>query len=116
MVEKTRFLKIYYLILESTSIPLAVVLILFILSGYGLITTTMEIFGFDYRVSSIIHTSRVFRILLIILTYLHMFSGFEIMIYKYFRISKIRYILKATLYVLITVSLVPIVVCEFHLH
>lgn len=116
LVEEVKLLKIHYLILESSALPLAVVLIIFILSGYGLITTTMERFGLNYRISTLIHTSRTFRLLLITLTYAHLCSGFEIMIFRYLKKPRLRYGFKTLLYVLVAASLLPIIYCELLLY
>ncbi|HDI02360.1 MAG TPA: hypothetical protein ENF93_01805 [Ignisphaera sp.] len=73
----------YRITLEVTSIPLAILWYLFIISGYGLIKTEIikiATFGLlSYRDSIVLHTSPLLRILLWTLTVLHMISGFVLM-------------------------------------
>lgn len=105
-------LRIYFVIVELTSIPLAVLMLLFIYSGYGLISTTMENYGFSYNVSVRIHTSRTLRLMLIALTYLHGVSGFNIMVYRYVKDRRARLILEAASIIIAFLTLIPVIHAE----
>lgn len=99
-------------IVESTSIPLAVLMILFVYSGYGLVSPVMGDYGFTYYVSTRIHASRELRLLLVALTYLHGVAGLNILVYRAVKNSKLRLILEIVVVLAALITLIPIVHAE----
>ncbi len=79
--------RVYRYLVEATSIPLAILLITFILSGYCLIKSEgIEAATFSlltYPVCVAIHTSRLLRVLLVTIGLLHGVPGFILLFSKY---------------------------------
>ncbi|MCS7108538.1 MAG: hypothetical protein RMH77_02865 [Sulfolobales archaeon] len=67
-------------LVEYTSLPLAVLLLFYILSGYGMISNIPSIIGLNYVISSRIHTLPLLRYILTVLVIIHSYSGFTIVI------------------------------------
>ncbi len=79
--------RIYRYLVEATSIPLAILLMAFILSGYCLVKSEAieaATFGLlTYPVCVVIHTSRLLRVLLVAIGLLHGVPGFILLFSRY---------------------------------
>ncbi len=79
--------KVYKYLVEATSIPLAILLITFVLSGYCLVKSeAVEAATFSlltYPVCIAIHTSRLLRVLLVTIGLLHGVPGFILLFSRY---------------------------------
>ncbi|MEM0285314.1 MAG: hypothetical protein QXZ22_08060 [Sulfolobales archaeon] len=93
---KARYAYFWLKIVEITSIPLSVLLAIFILSGYGtLFPEFMRLFGFNYRVSTYLHTHPILRYLTTVLVAIHGYGGFALLINRYSRNPLLRSVLQA---------------------
>jgi hypothetical protein len=71
-------------VVETTSIPLAVSMLLYVLSAYGLVVPELtEYLGFSYRNSQYIHTHPLLRYSTTVATALHTFGGVVILARRY---------------------------------
>jgi len=85
-----RSLRVALIIVEITSLPLLVLMLLYILSGYQMMLRSPIFFPR----AEIIHTDPLLRILLILLTYLHSLAGLILLINRRVRNNTIRNILE----------------------
>ncbi len=110
-----RLYKIYRLILEITSVPLAFLLYLMFLTGYGLVKSyaveRVTLGLLDYVTCIQIHTSLIIRVALLILAMIHGLAGFQLMALriknKYMRLS-----FKVALWLVTIVILLQILLIE----
>ncbi|MEM1983049.1 MAG: hypothetical protein QXZ10_02845 [Sulfolobales archaeon] len=70
----------YLKLVEYTSLPLTTALLLYIVSGYGMVSNIPAIIGFNYPLSSRIHTLPLLRYLTTILVAIHSYAGLAILI------------------------------------
>ncbi|MCS7104756.1 MAG: hypothetical protein NZ954_04245 [Thermofilaceae archaeon] len=82
---EARRLRIYLKLVEITSIPLTVLLLIYILSGYGMVSPSLRILGFNYAFSARLHTSPWLRLSIVVLTVLHGHSGLAVLARKKIR-------------------------------
>lgn len=83
---RARSVYLWLKVVEATSIPLAVLMSLYILSAYGLILPELSGYlGLTYRTSQYIHTHPLLRYLTTILAALHTFGGVMILVRRYIR-------------------------------
>ena len=101
-----RSLRLALAIVEATSIPLILLLSLYILSGYQMLLPGIYIMP----AARTIHTDRVLRAVFLALVYLHSLTGFIIMCERRIRGKLLRiaaeYTAIAALSILIAVSLI----------
>ncbi len=83
-------LRIALVIVEATSIPLLLLLVLYILSGYQMMLRRPIFFP----KAELIHTDPLLRILLISLSYLHSLAGLLIVINRRIKYRFVRNILE----------------------
>ena len=106
---------LYRLILRITAIPLAILLYLMILSGYGLIkseSVQMVTFGIlDYATCMNLHTSPLIRILVITFATLHGIAGFELWVFRVKRKS-LRRVIRLLLWILICLVIMQFLIIE----
>lgn len=69
-------------LVEYTSIPLSVLMLFYVLSGYGMISTIPSYIGFTYSTSFKIHTLPLLRYLTTVLVALHGCCGLILMAYR----------------------------------
>jgi len=62
-------------IVEYTSIPISLVMFLYVLSGYGMISPVPSLIGFTYPTSVKIHTLPLLRYMTALLIALHGYAG-----------------------------------------
>lgn len=93
----SKFLRLALTIVETSSLPLLVLTILYILSGYQMLYYS-QIHFMPY--ARIIHTDIFLRILFIIFTYLHSVSGLVIMCERRIKNKLIKIIVE---YITITI-------------
>lgn len=100
-----RTLRLALAIVEATSIPLIVLLSLYILSGYQMLNPGLYIMP----AARTVHTDRILRVVFLALVYLHSLTGLIIMCERRIRRrllrSAVEYIAIAALSIFIAVSL-----------
>ncbi|MEM1623840.1 MAG: hypothetical protein QXZ60_05565 [Sulfolobales archaeon] len=109
---KARYAYFWLKVVEATSIPLSVLLAVFILSGYGMLFPGfMRYLGFNYRVSTYLHNHPLLRYLTAVLVAIHGYGGFMLLINRYSRNALLRYVLQAlaTAYALVLASIPSLV-------
>ncbi len=108
---RARSVYLWLKVVEATSIPLAILMSLYILSAYGL--TLPELFGhlgFTYRTSQYVHTHPLLRYLTTIATALHTFGGVVILVRRYTRRNTLALITEIVVagYLILIVSLATV--------
>jgi len=106
---RARYAYFWLKIVETTSIPLSVLLMIYVLSGYGTILPEfMRSLGFSYRVSTYLHNHPLLRYLTAVLIAIHGYGGFMLLINRYSRNVLLRYLLQvlAAIYAFVLV-LIP---------
>jgi len=90
MVNKT-FLKVSLLLVELTSIPLFILMSIYIITAYGMLNPKFigSITGLNYVTSLRIHTDSLLRITCVILTMTHSYGGLTLLITRRIRNRKI---------------------------
>ncbi len=90
---------ILYRLIEITSIPLLIISLLYLTTGYGMISgifgRIFQLIGLSYSDILSLHTDPYIRILLVILGSVHGVSGTVVFISKYVRNNIIKEILVA---------------------
>ncbi|MEM1796079.1 MAG: hypothetical protein QXT76_06400 [Sulfolobales archaeon] len=93
---KARYAYFWLKVVEASSIPLSVLLAVFILSGYGMLFPRfMTYLGFNYRVSTYLHNHPLLRYLTAVLVAIHGYGGFMLLINRYSRNPILRSVLQA---------------------
>lgn len=73
-------------VVEATSVPLSVFLLLYVLSGYGMVRPDlMGLMGFSYRVSAYLHGHPILRYLTTVLAALHGCGGVVLLASRHVR-------------------------------
>ncbi|MET1160796.1 MAG: hypothetical protein ABWW65_07540 [Thermoprotei archaeon] len=107
-------LVLYRYLLELSSILLAVLFYLYIISGYALVkTSTVEKYTLGligYREAAFLHLSPITRLLLVISATIHAIAGFSLLVQRFKRTRKI---LEPLVIVLFTLLLIYILLIEF---
>lgn len=92
-------------IVEYTSIPLAICIMLYILSGYGMISPVFGALGLTYRVSAKIHALPLLRLATSLLAILHLYGGVVVLANRYIKDWRVREPIKLlTLVALVIIS------------
>ncbi|MCC6015265.1 MAG: hypothetical protein LM564_06140 [Desulfurococcaceae archaeon] len=78
---RARYVYLWLRVVEATSVPLAVLLLLYVVSGYGMIYP--GVLGLTYRTSSYLHTHPLLRYLTSILVALHGYGGSVLLSSRY---------------------------------
>ncbi|HIP56670.1 MAG TPA: hypothetical protein EYH02_01155 [Ignisphaera aggregans] len=111
----SRRFKVYRYLIEVTAIPLALLLGLFIVTGYCLIKSraveALTLGLLTYPICIALHTSRVLRILLVVFALLHGVSGFMLMAMRYVDKRFVKYV-ESLLIVFSIIVLIEIVILE----
>lgn len=98
----------YLKLIEYTSLPLAIAMFLYVVSGYGMISTIPSLLGFNYVVSSKVHMLPLLRYLTTLLIAAHVFAGGMVVVnrslHKYPRLRKLMHVLNS-LYMLALVMI-----------
>ncbi|MEM0345139.1 MAG: hypothetical protein QXP94_03455 [Thermofilaceae archaeon] len=89
-MDSARRVRFYIRLVDATSVPLAVVMLLYLLSGYGMISRALQQFGFTYAFWARIHTSPILRIAAVALTVLHGYPGLVVLAFKRVKSHKAR--------------------------
>lgn len=108
MVRKATLLKICLLMVEVTSIPLIVLALIYVLSGYQMLAPVIRIIPEPRR----IHTDKFLRILTIFLAYLHALGGIVIMAERRIKEETLRKIAEIVAIVVLTTMLVTSLAIE----
>jgi len=107
--------ELYRSILRITAVPLAILLYLMILSGYGLtkseIVQRVTFSILDYVACINIHTSPLIRIIIITLAILHAIAGFELWMFSV-RGKFLRRIIRLLLWILVCLIAVQFLIIE----
>lgn len=105
---RARSVYLWLKVVEATSIPLAILMSLYILSGYGLtLPGLFRHLGFTYRTSLYIHTHPLLRYLTTVATALHTFGGVVILVRRYIKRSTLALVIEIIVagYLILVVSL-----------
>jgi len=105
MVNKT-FLKISLLLVELTSIPLFILISLYMITAYGMLNPKFIglITGLNYVTSLRIHTDTLLRMSCVILTMTHSYGGLTLLVTRRVRNRKIA----STIITLVTLIIVTL--------
>ncbi len=83
-VGKAKYVYLWLRVVELTSIPLAVFLLLYVFSGYGMLYPSFfRLLGLTYRTLTYLHTHPLLRYLTAILVALHGYGGVVILSNRY---------------------------------
>ncbi len=82
-------------LVEYTAIPLSLTLSLYVLSGYGMISPTLNLLGFTYVTSTKIHTLPLLRYLTSVLVAVHLYCGVVVLTHRRVKNARLRGVLKA---------------------
>lgn len=99
-------------LVEYTSIPLTLCFILYLLSGYGIISPVFGLVGLTYTVSVKIHTLPLLRFATAILAILHLYGGVVLVSNRHVRSEKIRKSIKLFTLVIASIFLFLITLSE----
>lgn len=88
-MSEARRLRLYLRLIEYTSIPLAVLMAVYVLTGYGAISPALNRLGLSYALSVRFHTSPVLRWLLNALVVLHGYPGLALLARKKLKSRKL---------------------------
>lgn len=103
-------------IAELTSIPLFILAIVLVLTGYGIVSPrTLSTFTFgllSYENASFLHSYRVIRYGFTVLVLIHSYAGFEIFGLKKIRNSKLRGFLSYSLLFIVIYVIWVVTVAE----
>jgi len=113
----SRRFKAYRCLVEVTAIPLALLFGVFIVSGYCLVKSraveALTLGLLTYPTCIALHTSKILRILLVVLALLHGVSGFVLMAMRYIDRKFMKYI-ETLLIVFSVVVLIEIAILELY--
>lgn len=82
-------------LVEYTSLPLTLLILLYLLSGYGTVSLIPSAVGFTYTTSIKIHTLPLLRYLLAVITALHLYGGAVVIAHRRVRYKKLATTVKA---------------------
>lgn len=99
-------------LIEYTSIPLAICIMLYILSGYGMVSPIFGALGFTYRVSVTIHTLPLLRFATAVLSILHLYGGIVVLANRYIRDWRVREPIKLLTLAALSIILILVVLSE----
>lgn len=80
----------YIRLVDATSIPIAVVMLLYLLSGYGIISSVLRAPGIDHIFWARIHSSPILRIFTVALAVLHGYCGLVVLAFKRIKTPRAR--------------------------
>ena len=78
-MDEARRLRIYLKLVEYTSIPLTLLMFLYVLTGYGMVSPALRHIGLSYALSANLHTSPALRWLLNATVILHGYPGLALL-------------------------------------
>ncbi|MEO3993398.1 MAG: hypothetical protein QN229_03710 [Desulfurococcaceae archaeon TW002] len=99
-------------LVEYTSIPLAFCIMLYLLSGYGIVSPIFRLIGLTYHVSIKLHTLPLLRFVTALLTILHLYGGVVLILNRHVRSEKINEIIKLSVLAILLIFLFLIVLSE----
>lgn len=102
-------------LVEYTSIPLTICIMLYLLSGYGIISPIFDLVGLAYTVSVKIHTLPLLRFATVVLAMLHFYGGIMLISNRHVRSEKMRRLIKSLTLVTISALSFLIVLSEFNI-
>lgn len=96
-VVKPRLLRVLLTLVETTSLPLLVICLIYLLTGYQMLIPSLKLFPRAYQ----LHTDRVLRSLLLIFGLIHGYSGLIILCERRIRNNTTRVIVESVVSVLL---------------
>ncbi len=102
-------------IVEYTSIPLTLCLVLYLLSGYGMISPILSLVGLTYATSAKIHTLPLLRIAIAVLSILHFYGGALLLLNRNIRNERMRKFIKTIVLVIALILSLLIALSEIAL-
>lgn len=99
-------------LVEYTSIPLTFCFMLYLLSGYGMISPIPRIVGFTYDVSVKIHALPLLRLTTAVLALLHFYGGAVIILNRYVRRERMRELIESFIVIMTLVLFFIILLSE----
>lgn len=82
-------------LVEYTAIPLSLTFLLYVLSGYGMISPILNVLGFTFITSTKIHTLPLLRYLTSVLATIHFYCGVVVLTHRRVKNARLREVLKA---------------------
>ena len=106
-VGRARYVYLWLKVVESTSIPLAVFLLLCVVSGYGMLYPGFfRPLGLTYRTFVYLHTHPLVRYLVTVLAALHGYGGVVVLSSRYLRKYGVLRVVVEVLALLIAVAVI----------
>lgn len=102
-------------LVEYTSIPLTICIMLYLLSGYGIMSPIFDLVGLTYAVSVKIHTLPLLRVVTVVLAMLHSYGGIVLISSRHVRSEKMRGLIKSLTLVTILALSFLIILSEFNI-
>ena len=113
-MNEARRLRLYLRLVEYTSVPLAALMVLYILTGYGMISPALRHLGLSYALSSNLHTSPALRWLLNALVVLHGYPGLALLARKKLKPGKLWRVAEVAIAAAFTAYAVVVVYAELY--
>lgn len=101
-------------LVEYTSMPLTLLLLLYVLSGYGTISPIPGVVGFTYSTSIKIHTLPLLRYLITVTTALHLYGGAVVLAHRRVRNRKLTMAVEAASLALALLMVTLATIIEAH--
>ena len=112
----SKLIEVSYTLIEVTSIPLLIVSLVYLLTGYAMISIKIQnlfsVIGLGYGDIMYLHTNIYTRLALVMLGSIHGFSGSIILIHKYSRRKTTRNILRILAAVALLIIIYLVIVAE----
>jgi len=113
-VSEARRLRLYLRLVEYTSVPLTALMVLYVLTGYGMISPALRHLGLSYALSSNLHTSPALRWLLNALVVLHGYSGLAFLARKKLKSGRLWKAAEVAIAIAFTAYAVVVVYAELY--
>lgn len=110
-VARPRLLKVLLTLVEITSLPLLVICLLYLLTGYQMLIPGLKLIPRARE----LHTDRVLRLLFLILVLVHGYSGLIIVSERRIRNNTIRTIIEVAVTILLVGLAVLFVILELYI-
>ncbi|MEZ0289848.1 MAG: hypothetical protein ABWJ42_02015 [Sulfolobales archaeon] len=111
-----KIIAVYTYIAEVTSIPLLILGLTYVITGYIMISSFFReiagLIGLEYNDALYLHTERSIRISMISLALLHGYCGTQLVVYRYVKNVVIKNILSHTITILTVIIIALVTLAE----
>jgi succinate dehydrogenase hydrophobic anchor subunit len=107
-VVKPRILRILLTLVETTSLPLLVLCMIYLLTGYQILLPGLKLIP----MARVIHTDLVLRVSFIVLTLIHSYSGLIILCERRIKNNTLRTLIESTITGLIVIFTALFIIIE----